>query len=160
MKIKLLAMAKITLLTLGVLLLGCSEPVEPKVPSHVPNPSLTGQTETAPAESPGAPPAEIIFRAKFSKSKECRPGPGKSLALGLWDTYLVVEVLQGELKMKRLFGPRPPTGFSEGETQTVSWKPSLSALRDLRQAEMEGFTGFWLPSEEEFVLVPSMKAGP
>src|SRR5688572_21550221 len=79
------------------------------LPGH-PRPGATADPDGA-CQDPG----DVVFRARYYRSKECREGPKGTFALGRWPAYEVAAVLKGELAVKRLLGPEPPGGLAEGE---------------------------------------------
>lgn len=117
-----------------VTIVGCTRNDEARVP-----PEATTATKQE--------PTEIVFRGQYYMSKECRPGPKGEMALGLHPVCEVLEVLQGQLKLKRLMDIDLPKDVLEGETYTFRWKLSGSMQQELRKAEAGGYTGMWLGGE-------------
>lgn len=99
--------------------------------------------------------SDIVFRARYYRSKECRHTSDGSYSLGLFKVCDVVEVLQGELKVTRLVGVNLPDDLAEDATYTFRWRPSDSTRKHLRKAEEGGYTGMWVDGENLELLCPA-----
>ena len=88
------AIGAATLLALLIPLTGCQRQDEATNPGPA-----ASVVDTAPAPREVR---DIVFRAKYYRSKECVHMPNGDYALMLVYEYSVVEVVQGELHMKRL----------------------------------------------------------
>jgi hypothetical protein len=79
-----------------------------------------------------------------------QPGPKGEFALTDVETVEIVEVLQGDLKLKRLIEVVLPDGLKKG-TYTFRWKLSHADRQAVRAAEREGSTGIWIGANLELV---------
>jgi hypothetical protein len=62
----------------------------------------------------------------------------------MWGVCEVIEVLEGELKLKYLKGVEVPAGVENGKAYTFRWKTWGADRKQLREAEASGFAGIWL----------------
>jgi uncharacterized protein (TIGR03067 family) len=100
---------------------------------------------------------EIVFRGRFCMEKACREGPKGELALGLHPVCEVLEVLAGQLKLKRLIDIDLPKDVKVEEAYRFRWRPSESTLEEVRKAEAGGYTGMWLGGERLELIAPEQQ---